>query len=221
MTDTFKSPYLDLAVAVYVQEHLTGPDEVEQRLIDETAKMGDTAVLQLAPAQGAFLRLVTGLVGARTAVEIGTFTGYSSLCIARALPADGHLLCCDINEEWTAVARRYWAEAGVADRVELRLAPAVDTLRSIPEDIGWDLAFIDADKDAYPDYWQLVVPRLRPGGAIVVDNVLKRGRVADPAEADPDVELMRRFNDLVAADQRMESLIVPVGDGLTLARKRA
>ena len=137
--------------------------------------------MQVAPEQGAFLTLLTRLVGARRAIEVGTFTGYSSLCIARGLPAGGELLCCDVSEEWTAVARRFWEKAGVADKIELRIAPAAETLRALPAREDWDLAFIDADKPGYPVYYEEILRRLRPGGLILADNVLWMGRVADPS----------------------------------------
>jgi caffeoyl-CoA O-methyltransferase len=174
----------------------------------------------VAPEEGAFLTFVTRLIGARRAIEVGTFTGYSSICIARGLPPDGRLLCCDVNEEWTAIARRYWAKAGVAERIELRLAPAAATLSALPLGEPWDLAFIDADKPGYPVYYEEILKRLRPGGLILVDNVLWMGRVADPAAQDDATRAIRAFNDLVARDVRVDKVMIPLSDGLTLARKR-
>jgi caffeoyl-CoA O-methyltransferase len=153
-------------------------------------------------------------------VEVGTFTGYSALSIARGLPADGHLLCCDVSEEWTAIARRAWEAAGVAGKIELRLAPAVDTLRSLPDDEYLDLAFIDADKPSYPVYYEEILRRLRPNGAILVDNTLWGGRIADPTVDDEHTLAMRAFNDAVAADERVDAAMLTIGDGLTLLRKR-
>src|SRR4029079_9613063 len=146
-------------------------------LIEETRALGPVAGMQIAPEQGAFLTLLTRLVGARYAVEVGTFTGYSSLCIPRGLPGGGHLLCCDVSEEWTAIARRAWASAAVADRIELRLAPAAETLRALPRDETIDLASVDADKPVYPVYSEEILARLRPNGVVLVDNVLWDGRV--------------------------------------------
>ena len=160
------------------------------------------------------------ILGARRAVEVGTFTGYSALCIARGLPEDGHLLCCDVNAEWTAIGRRYWDRAGVGKRIELRLGPAAETLRALPADPVLDLAFVDADKPGYPIYYEEILRRLRPGGLILVDNVLWMGRVADPSSDDEHTQAIRGFNDKVAADPRVDCVMLPVADGLTLLRKR-
>jgi len=206
--------------AHYIVEHSTGPDEVLRRLIDETQAMGPPSGMQVAPEQGTLLLLLTRWVGVTSALELGTFTGYSSICIARGLAPGGRLLCCDVSEEWTSVARRYWAEAGVADRIELRLAPATETLRNLEPGTLFDLVFIDADKPGYPEYWELVVPLVRPGGAIVVDNVLRRGEVWDPSVTEEGTVAIRRFNDIVAADPRVEVVLATIGDGLVLARRR-
>jgi predicted O-methyltransferase YrrM len=176
--------------------------------------------MQIAPEQGAFLSILARLLRARFAVEVGTFTGYSSLCIARGLAEGGRLLCCDVSEKWTSVARRYWARAGVADRIELRLAPALETLRVLPQEPTVDLAFIDADKGGYIAYWEELIPRTRPGGVLLVDNVLWSGRVADPGDDDEDTRHIRTFNDHAAADGRVDLVMLPIADGLTLARKR-
>jgi caffeoyl-CoA O-methyltransferase len=204
----------------YAVEHGTWThDDVLDDLQAETRKLGRAAGMQIGPDEGQLLTFLARLVGARRAVEVGTFTGYSSLCIARGLTPDGTLTCCDVNEEWTSIARRYWDRAGLADRIELRLAPAVETLRSLPETEHVDLAFIDADKAGYPDYWAELVPRLRPGGVLVADNVLWSGRIVDEATDDASIQALRRFNDQVAADDRVEVMILPAFDGLTLARK--
>jgi caffeoyl-CoA O-methyltransferase len=150
---------------------------------------------------------------------VGTFTGLSALAIARGLPPDGKLLCLDVHEEWTAVARRAWARAGVAGRIELRIAPAAESLRALPEGPQFDFAFIDADKRGYPVYWEEIVRRLRPGGLIAADNVLWEGEVVKPEEQGEDVVAIRRFNELVLADRRVESVMLALADGLTLARK--
>jgi caffeoyl-CoA O-methyltransferase len=217
---TPRSFLLDDALAAYLVAHCDGPDSVASRLIDETQAMGEVGGLQIAPEEGALLTLLTRLVKAERALELGTFTGYSALCIARGLPAGGKLVCCDVSEEWTAVARRYWVDAGVADRVDLRIGKAVETLRAMAEEPQFDLAFIDADKVSYPDYWELIVPRTRRGGIILADNTLRRGLVADPSYEDEAVVATRRFNDTVAADRRVESVILSVADGLTLALKK-
>jgi caffeoyl-CoA O-methyltransferase len=197
------------------------PDEIQAALIAETRRVaGPRAGMQVSPDQGAFLTLLVRLLGARRVVEVGTFTGYSALCLARGLPSDGRLICCDINEDWVSVGRPFWERAGVADRVEVRIGPAVDTLRALPADPVLDMAFIDADKVGYPVYYEELLRRLRPGGLVLVDNVLWSGRVIDPAADDPDTLAIRRFNDAVAADERVDRVMLSIADGLTLARKR-
>lgn len=195
-------------------------DQVLDDLQAETRALGAPARMQIGPDEGQLLTFLARLVGARRAVEVGTFTGYSALCILRGLAPDGTLLCCDVSEEWTAVARRAWERAGVADRIELRLAPAIDTLRALPPGEQFDLAFVDADKTGYPDYWNELVPRLRPGGVLVADNVLYSGQIVDAASADESIRALRAFNDQVVADDRVEVVVLPAFDGLTLARKR-
>lgn len=208
-------------VRSYAVEHGSSrPDEVMRRLRSETAALGDAAGMQIGEDQGQLLTLLTQLVGARRAVEVGTFTGYSSLCIARGLAPGGTLLCCDVSEEWTSIASRTWVEAGLADCIELRLGPALDTLRSLPQEPHVDLAFIDADKPGYAAYWTELVPRVRPGGLLVVDNVLWSGRIVDPAVNDTNTDALRRFNDLVVTDDRVEVVVLTAFDGLTLARRR-
>jgi caffeoyl-CoA O-methyltransferase len=196
------------------------PDEVMRRLRSETAALGEVAGMQIGEDQGQLLTMLTRLVGARRAVEVGTFTGYSSLCIARGLVDGGSLLCCDVSEEWTALGRRAWAAAGLADRIELRIAPALDTLRALPEAAEVDLAFIDADKPGYAAYWAELVPRIRPGGLLLADNVLWSGRIVDPSVDDANTAALRAFNDVVAADDRVETVVLTAFDGLTMARKR-
>ena len=176
--------------------------------------------MQVAPEQGAFMTLLARAIGARRAIEIGTFTGYSALCLARGLPDDGTLICCDVNDEWTSIGRRYWEKDGVASKIDLRIGPALETLRSLPRDEAFDLAFIDADKPAYIDYYEELMVRLRPGGLILVDNVLWSGRVADPAADDEQTRAIRAFNDRVASDARGDCVMLPISDGLTLVRKR-
>jgi predicted O-methyltransferase YrrM len=215
-----KSFFLTEAAHGYLVAHGTPPDEVQQELIAETAKLGGIAMMQIAPEQGAFLTMLTRLVGAKNAVEVGTFTGYSSLCIARGLAAGGHLLCCDVSEEWTSIARKYWGKAGVEDRIELRIAPAVETLAALPGEETIDLAFIDADKPNYRNYYEALLPRMRRNGVIGVDNVLWSGSVIDPNANDENTQAIKDFNDFVAGDDRVDVVMLPLADGLTLARKR-
>ncbi|HEX5366985.1 MAG TPA: O-methyltransferase [Acidimicrobiales bacterium] len=206
----------------YVVAHGTWPvDDVLADLRAETSALGDVATMQIGHDQGQLLTLLAKVVGARHAVEVGTFTGYSSICIARGLAQGGHLLCCDVNEGWTALARRAWARAGLDDRIELRLAPALDTLRSLPADPPVDLAFIDADKASYAAYWDELVPRVRPGGLLLADNVLWSGAITrQPAGDDRNLAALRAFNDKVATDPRVDVAILPAFDGLTVARRR-
>jgi caffeoyl-CoA O-methyltransferase len=215
-----KSFFLTEDAHAYLVAHGTPPDDIQRALIEETAKLGGVANMQIAPEQGTFLTMLTRLIGAENAVEVGTFTGYSSLCIARGLPADGHLLCCDVSEEWTATAREYWAKAGVDDRIELRIAPGVETLEALPDEENVDFAFIDADKPNYRNYYEALLPRMRRNGVIGVDNVLWGGSVTDPDANDENTRAIKAFNDFVAADERVDVVMLPLADGLTLARKR-
>lgn len=213
--------WIDPGVDAYVAAHSTPPDAVQQALIAETIeRTGGRATMQVSPDQGALLALFVGICRARFVVEVGTFTGYSSLSMARALPVGGRLLCCDVSTEWTDVARRYWEQAGVADRIELRIAPAIETLRALPTDEAIDMAFVDADKGGYAAYYEEILRRLRPSGVILVDNVLWSGRVVDGAHHDPDTDALRAFNEMVNDDARVESYILPIADGLTVIRKR-
>jgi len=216
-----KSFQLSPAIHEYIVAHGTPPDEIQQWLIAETkARVPDLSMMQIAPEQGAFMTVLTRLLGARSAVEVGTFTGYSSLCVARGLGAGGRLVCCDVSEEWTTLAREAWDRAGVADRIDLRIAPAIETLRALPRDEPIDLAFIDADKGGYAAYFEELVTRLRPDGVILVDNTLWHGAVVDESATDDNTKAIRAFNDLVAADDRVDTVLLPISDGLTLLRKR-
>ncbi|MFC0508002.1 O-methyltransferase [Micromonospora costi] len=216
---TTKSIPLTDELHAYLVGHGSPPDEVVRDLAEETRSLLPAqASMQVAPEQAAFLTFLTRLIGARQAVEVGTFTGLSSLAIARGLPEGGRLTCFDISEEYTGIARRYWARAGVDDRIELRIGPAGDTLRELPHERYLDFAFIDADKTGYPIYWAELVPRVRPGGVIAVDNVLRGGRVIAPQSADD--RAIAAFNDEVLADVRVDAVMLPVADGLTLARVR-
>lgn len=178
--------------------------------------------MQIAPEQGQFMALLARLVGAVRCIEVGVFTGYSSLAVALALPPAGRIVACDISEDYTQIARRYWEEAGVADRIDLRLAPAIETLDALlaaGEAGRYDFAFIDADKGAYADYYDRSLALVRPGGLIAVDNTLWDGAVADPANQEPDTVAIRAFNEKLRDDPRVDLSLVPIGDGLTLARK--
>jgi caffeoyl-CoA O-methyltransferase len=212
---------VDPGINSYLLSHCTAPDEVLRDLAAETvAAFPDAAGMQVSADEGDLLGLLVRLSGARYAVEVGVFTGYSGLCIARGLGAGGRLLACDVSAEWTAMARKYWERAGVDDRIELRLAPAAETLRALPADPVIDFAFVDADKTGYPTYYEELLPRMRPGGLLVLDNVLQGGRVVDPAQTGPSVRAIREINDLIVADERVESVMLPVRDGVTLVRKR-
>jgi len=216
-----KNDWFDPAVSAYVGAHTAQPDELQRALIVETAeRTGNRAGMQVSADQGSLLALFVGLTGARHVVEVGTFTGYSSLAMARALPPGGRLLCCDVSEEWTGIARRYWADAGVSDRITLRIAPAIQTLRDLPLDDPIDLAFIDADKTGYAAYYEEILTRMRSGGVILVDNTLWSRRIFDDADQTDDTVALRAFNDMVTADHRVESYLLPVADGLTVIRKR-
>ncbi|MCB5164895.1 O-methyltransferase [Streptomyces bambusae] len=204
----------------YMLAHNPPLDEIQRGLVATTyEKFPDSAGMQSAEEQGPLLAFLVGLTGARTIVEIGTFTGFSTLAMARALPADGTLIACDVSEEWTAYGREAWAAAGVADRIDLRIAPALDTLRALPAEPHIDMAYIDADKQNQILYWEELVPRMRPRGLIVTDNTLFHGSVldADPSESAAGVQA---FNKHVQADPRMESVLTVISDGLTLSRKR-
>jgi len=215
---TRRSEQISLHLNAYLTAHSTPPDAVLRELATETAERYPNEVgLQVAPELGTFLTLLTRLARARTAIEVGTFTGYSSICLARGLAEGGRLLCCDVSQEWTSVARKYWEKAGLADRIELRLGSALDTIRALPTDEQFDVAFIDADKLSYPKYWGELVPRVRSGGVIMVDNTFSHGRVLDAGNDNPSVIAVRTMNDLAAADERVELVMVPIGDGVTVA----
>jgi caffeoyl-CoA O-methyltransferase len=216
-----KSSWLPTDLHQYVVDHGRPPDAVLTDLADETVELlGDTARMQISPEQGAFLEWLTRLLGATNVVEVGTFTGYSAICLARGLAPGGRVLCCDVSEDWTAVARRAWERAGMTDRIELVLAPAAETLAALPHDPPIDLAFVDADKEGYPAYLELLTERLRPGGVIAIDNTLWSGQVADPSVTDPTTQLLRDLNDALVVDERFDTVQLPLGDGVTLLRKR-
>ena len=209
------------AVADYVLANSTQPDELLREVVAGTREAtGGRAGMQISHDEGALLTMLVQLVGAKTAVEIGSFTGYSAICIARGLAAGGRLLACDVSEEWTSIARDNWEKAGIADRIDLKIGPALETLRALPEDFVIDFAFIDADKESYPAYYEEVVRRLRPGGLVALDNVLQGGRVLDPASTEPSVDVMRRLNAQIVEDERVDAVMLPLRDGVTVIRKR-
>jgi predicted O-methyltransferase YrrM len=213
---------LDEKLHAYLLEVGVREHEVLRRLREETAALPQSS-MQIAPEEGAFLALLVRILGARRVLEVGTFTGYSSTAMALALSADGRIVCCDLSKEWTDVARRAWADAGVADRIDLRLGPALDTLEGLlaaGEAGSFDLAFIDADKANYAGYYEAAVRLVRQGGVIAIDNVLWSGRVANPQVTDDDTKAIRALNDAIASDDRVDVAMTPLADGLTLARVR-
>jgi len=215
--------FVPAALHEYLVAHGTPPDALQRELIEETRRAtGGLSIMQIAPEQGAFMEILARAIGARRGIEVGTFTGYSSLCLARGLADDGRLVCCDVSEEWTAIARRYWKLARVERKIELRLAPALETLSALLAEGAagrFDFAFIDADKRNYQRYFDRCLKLVRRGGLIAVDNTLWNGRVADRRAKDADTRAIRAFNRKLARDRRVEMAMVPIGDGLSLARK--
>ncbi|WP_435126501.1 O-methyltransferase [Actinacidiphila sp. bgisy144] len=214
-----KNPQLTPELYAYVLAHNPPLSPTQRALVDTTHRQyADVAGLQTAEEQGALLAFLVRLTGARRIVEVGTFTGFSTLSMAAALPAGGQVIACDVSEEWTSVGRAAWADAGVADRIDLRIAPAIETLRALPDGPWIDLAFLDADKGSYVDYWEELVPRMTPGGLLVVDNTLFHGDVTDPAKGG-GAAAIRAFNDHVRADDRVDDVLLTIADGTTLARR--
>jgi caffeoyl-CoA O-methyltransferase len=211
---------IDVALHAYLSSHRTPDDPLLRELQAETRRLtGERAVMQIAPEEGTLLGVLVAATGARRVVEVGSFTGYSALCMARSLPSGGRLLACDVSEAYTAVARRYWAKAGVADRIELVLGPALETLRAQPDEICFDFGFIDADKGNYLAYYEEILRRLRPGGLIAIDNVLWSGQVLRESDQSEDTVAIRALNEHIAADRRVRSVMIGVADGITLACK--
>jgi caffeoyl-CoA O-methyltransferase len=209
-------------LAAYVVEVGAREPDVLARLREETAALPEHG-MQIAPEEGAFLAFLAELTGARRCIEIGTFTGYSSTAVALALPEDALLVCCDVSEEWTSMAARYWAEAGVADKIELRIAPAAETLDGLladGEEATYDFAFVDADKSGYDGYYERLLRLLRPGGLIAFDNTLWSGKVLDQDTDDEDTRALQALNRKLAGDERVTLCLLPVADGVTLARRR-
>lgn len=209
-------------ISDYIDGLITTETMTQRRLRDETRRL-PAAGMQIGPDQGAFLSLLVAAIGAKKAIEIGTFTGYSALAIARALPRNGQLICCDISEEWTAIGQRYWREAKLDKKIDLRIAPALETLESLIGKGGdgtFDFAFIDADKTGYNSYYEACLKLLRPNGVIVIDNMLWSGAVVDPKKNDPDTEALRALNNKISNDARVDASLLTLGDGVMLVRKR-
>jgi caffeoyl-CoA O-methyltransferase len=215
-----RSRFIDDAVVEYASAHSSGPDEIQIALQDITReRTGRAAGMQIGDDQAVLMEIIARAMGARRALEVGTFTGYSALAVARGMGPEGRLLCCDVSEEWTAIAREYWERAGVADRIELRLGPAIATLQSLAVEEEFDLAFVDADKTGYVAYYEEIVPRLRRGGLLLADNTLQGGRVLDADADDESTVAIRAFNDHVAGDRRMRVVLLPIGDGVSFIQK--
>ncbi len=208
------------ALYAYLVVHGHNHDPVLDALREETTRLGGISRMQIAPEQGTLLSILVRAIGARSAVEIGTFTGHSAICIARGLAPGGRLLCCDTSEEWTSIARRYFEKAGVADRIALRIGPAIETLRALGPDERLDFAFIDADKCSYRAYYEALLPRVRSNGLLVLDNVLWSGSVINPTDREEDTEAIRAMNDFIATDRRVQAVMLAVSDGITIVRKR-
>ncbi|MFG2004778.1 O-methyltransferase [Spirillospora sp. NPDC048911] len=218
-SQTAKNVELTPAVHAYLLAQAEPPTAVQRDLIARTQTLGGPAEMQIPHEQAVFLTLIGKLIGARHIVEVGTFTGYSTLALALGLVPGGTVTTFDVSEEWTRIAQDAWRAAGVADRIDLRLGPAAEHLRALPQ-LPWvDLVFIDADKPGYSTYWQELVPRVRPGGLLLADNVLYAGEAADQ-DATGNASAIRAFNTIVRDDPRVESVLLPIADGLTLARKR-
>lgn len=214
---------LDDRLYQYLLDVSVDESDLLRELREETAASVEFSVMQISPEQGQFMTLLMRLIGARRAIELGTYTGYSSICIASGLPEDGELICCDITEQWTDVARRYWRRAGLENKISLHLRPALETLQALLDEgrAGeFDFVFIDADKQNYVAYYELSLKLLRQGGLIAIDNTLWSGDVADPANQEPGTRAIRRMNEMLKHDDRVDKCMLPLGDGLSLARKR-
>jgi len=215
-----RSRFVDEAVVAYATDHMSQPDELQLELQKTTQeRTGGAAGMQIGADQAVLMEILARAIGARYALEVGTFTGYSALAVARGMGPEGKLLCCDVSDEWTSIGREYWEKAGVSDRIELRIGPAIDTLRALPESTRFDMAFLDADKVTYPEYYEEIVPRLREGGLLLVDNTLQGGRVLDQSIDDESVRAVRKLNDRIPKDDRVRSVLLPLGDGITVVQR--
>ena len=220
MASSDKFLHLNQQLYDYVIAHGHNGDPILRDLAEETRKLGRIYGMQIAPEQGTLMGILAHAIGAKSAVEVGVFTGYSSLCVARALPSDGRLLCLDVNEEWTSIARRYWERAGVANKITLKLAPAAETLRALPALHTFDFAFVDADKSNYKIYYEEILKRMRRDGLMLIDNVLWNGQVIDANDNSEDTVAIRALNDFIVTDSRVEAVLIPVADGITIVRKK-
>lgn len=221
MSTISKFTALSSTLYKYAVEHGHNDDPIRRELSEETAKLGPISAMEIAAEQGTLMAILATAIGAKSAVEVGTFTGYSALCVARALPDDGHLLCCDVSEQWTSIARRYWEKAGVTNKITLKLGPAVETLRALPASHTFDFAFIDADKSSYRTYYEEILKRTRPNGLILLDNVLWNGAVIDQTNQTEDTKAIRAINDFIVHDDRVEAVMLTLADGLTIVRKKS
>ncbi|HEX7302264.1 O-methyltransferase [Lentzea sp.] len=215
----FKAVVMTPQIYRYVRKQAGHPSAVQEKLIARTAELGDSAEMQIPHEQAVLLSLLVKLTGAHTVVEVGTYTGYSTLAFAQALPPHGRVITCDVSTEWTAIAEEAWQAAGVRDRIDLRIGSAAETLAALPEEPVVDLVFIDADKVGYAHYWDLLVPRVRQGGLLLADNTLYYGEAADE-QPEGNAAAIDAFNTFVLNDRRVESVLVPIADGLTVARKK-
>jgi caffeoyl-CoA O-methyltransferase len=217
-----KPKFIELSAELfsYVCQHASrASNPVLDRLRTETEALGDISRMLISQEQGNFMSLLVAAIGARTAIEIGTFTGYSSICIARGLPKEGRLVCVDSSVEWTSIAHRYWKEAGVADKIELRLGNGADVVGRLKPDEMFDFAFIDADKTGYDKYFEMLLPHVRPNGLFIFDNMLDHGKVLAPATEDKNAQALAALNEKLASDQRVESVLISMADGLNVCRK--
>ena len=204
----------------FILRNRTSETQLLGELRHETQqRIGELAGMMISEEQGLLLRMLVAAIGAKQVVEVGTFTGYSAICMASALPADGKLLCCDVSDEWTAIGVPYWRRSGLSDHIDLRIGPALDTLRALPSEPTIDFAFVDADKDNYVAYFEALLPRVRPSGLLAFDNVMWHNWMMDAANQDAETIGIREFNDHILGDNRIESVMLHVGDGITLIRK--
>ena len=221
MSDYLKYLPLNDELYEFMRRQRSGAgDSILASLREETAALGDDAHMQISEEQGDFLGILARLIGAGNALEVGTFTGYSALCVARALPEGGKLLCLDVDDDWTAIAKKHWELAGVSDRIELRIGPAIETLDQLEPETTFDFAFIDADKTEYAAYYERILPRVRPNGVILFDNMFWGGFVLEGSSDHPNAHALRALNAKLAADERIECVLLPIADGIQLCRKR-
>lgn len=221
MADLTRNDFVEPSIVDYAEGRLTPPDEVQEALRAATReRAARNAGMQIGHDQAVLMEIIARAMSARRAIEIGTFTGYSALAVVRGMGPEGRLICLDVSDEWTSIAREFWERAGVSAQIDLRLGPALDSLRAMPHDERFDLAFVDADKETYAAYYDELIERIRPGGLLLADNTLQSGRVIDASDDRPNTTAMRAFNDKVAADDRVTTVLLPIGDGVTVAQRR-